>query len=247
VFTGEGDTYKGDGYLKEVRGLWGGLVILGEAPTNNATETRIEGIPKDYNAYYGGEKADDNSGVLTYVSVRHGGTDIGQGNEINGISFGAVGSGTTVHHIEVIANVDDGVEWFGGTVQCKYLLVSYCGDDSYDYDEGFDGKGQFWAAIQSDDAGGRLGEHDGGSGDTEASEPYATPEIYNATYIGKGDDLITFRDNAGGTYANSIFANTGEGIEIEYRDDKASSSYNMLTNGHLVIKDNIFHKVAGSN
>jgi hypothetical protein len=247
VFTGEGDTYIGDGYGKEVRGLWGGLIILGEAPTNNATDTRIEGIPKDYSAYYGGEKADDNSGVLTYVSVRHGGTDIGQGNEINGISLGAVGSGTTIHHIEVIANVDDGVEWFGGTAQTKYILTAYCGDDSYDYDEGFDGKGQFWASIQSEKAGGRLGEHDGGSGDTEASEPYATPEIYNATYIGKGDDLITFRDNAGGTYANSIFVNTGEGIEIEYRDDKASSSYDMLNNDHLVIKDNIFHKVAGSN
>ncbi|MFP4620568.1 MAG: hypothetical protein ACLFM7_04615 [Bacteroidales bacterium] len=247
VFTGQDDTYYGDGYNKEIRGLWGGLIVLGKATTNNSTDKRIEGIPEQYDAFYGGDDDSDNSGVFKYVSIRHGGTDIGQGNEINGFTLGAVGNGTEIRYIEVIANVDDGVEWFGGAADTKNLLISYCGDDSYDYDEGFHGKGQFWATIQSDDAGDRLGEHDGGSGDTEAAEPYAKPEIYNATYIGHDDNLITFRDNAGGTYANSIFVNTGEGIEVEYRDDKESSSYDMLNNDHLVIKDNIFHKVDGSN
>lgn len=247
VFTGDDDTYYGDGYNKEVRGLWGGLIVLGKATTNNATENRVEGIPENYEAYYGGDNDSDNSGVLKYVSIRHGGTDIGQGNEINGLTLAGVGNGTEISYIEVIANVDDGVEWFGGAVNTKNLLVAYCGDDSYDYDEGFHGKGQFWSTIQSDDAGDRLGEHDGGSGDTETAKPYATPEIYNATYIGHGENLIVFRDNAGATYANSIFVNTGKGMQVEYRDDKASSSYDMLKKGHLVIKDNLFHKVAGSN
>jgi len=246
VFTALDDTYKGESYDKTIPGLWGGLIVLGDAPTNNSTDKRIEGIPEEYNAYYGGSDAADNSGILKYVSIRHGGTNIGSGNEINGLSLGGVGNGTTIEYIEVIANKDDGVEWFGGTANTKYLLTAFCGDDSYDYDEGFSGKGQFWAAIQSEDLGGRLGEHDGGTGDDEAARPYATPEIYNATFVGNGNDLITFRDNAGGTYANTLFVNTGEGIEVEYREDK-HSSYQMLTEGHLVIKDNVFHKVAGSN
>ena len=247
VFTALDDTYKGESYDKTIPGLWGGLIVLGEAPTNNSSEKRIEGIPEEYNAYYGGSEAGDNSGILKYISIRHGGTNIGAGNEINGLSLGGVGNGTTIDYIEVIANKDDGVEWFGGTANTKHLLVAYCGDDSYDYDEGFSGKGQFWATIQAEDVGGRLGEHDGGTGDDEASEPYAKPEIYNATFVGNGNDLITFRDNAGGTYANTLFVNTGEGLEVEYRDDKGSSSYDMLVNGHLVIKDNVFHKVDGSN
>jgi hypothetical protein len=246
VFTALDDTYKGESYDQTIPGLWGGLIVLGNAPTNNSTDKRIEGIPEEYNAYYGGNDAADNSGILKYISIRHGGTNIGAGNEINGLSMGGVGNGTTIEYIEVIANKDDGFEWFGGTADTKHLLASYCGDDSYDYDEGFSGKGQFWATIQSEDVGGRLGEHDGGTGDDEAAEPYAKPEIYNATYVGNGNDLITFRDNAGGTYANSLFVNTGEGLEVEYRDDK-HSSYQMLTEGHLVIKDNVFHKVAGSN
>lgn len=240
VFTGEGDQYDGSGFSKEVRGLWGGLILLGEATTNNSTQTRVEGIPEGYEAYYGGNNDADNSGVIQYVSIRHGGTDIGQGNEINGLTLGGVGNGTTIDHVEVIANVDDGVEFFGGAPDLKNIFVAYCGDDSYDYDEGFHGRGQYWVTIQSDEAGDRLGEHDGGSGDDEEAEPYAKPVIYNATYVGNGNGTcITFRDNAGGTYANTIFANTNKGIEVEFRNDK-HNSYQMLTEGHLTLKNNLF-------
>jgi hypothetical protein len=247
VFTGNEDTYNGDAYGDNVSGLWGGLIVLGEAPTNNpSNDYRIEGIPDDasYPAQYGGSAADDNSGVLEYISIRHGGTNIGQGNEINGLSLGAVGNGTTINQIEVISNVDDGVEWFGGTVNTKHLFVAYCGDDSYDYDEGFQGKGQFWVTVQAEGTGGRLGEHDSG-GDGEGTEPYSKPMIYNATYVGNGNEtLVTFRDDAGGTYANSIFYNTSKGIEIEYRDDKHSSWNQFEDEGNLVIKNNIFKNVA---
>ena len=246
VFTGDGDTYTGDTYGDKVSGLWGGVIVLGEAPNNNpSNDYRIEGIPDDpaYPATYGGSAADDNSGILTYISIRHGGTNIGQGNEINGLSLGSVGNGTTIDQIEVISNVDDGVEWFGGTVNTKHLFVAYCGDDSYDYDEGFQGKHQYWVTVQAEGTGGRLGEHDSG-GDGEGTEPYSMPTIYNATYVGNGGDLITFRDDAGGTYANSIFYNTNEGVEIEYRNDKDHSSWDQFADGNLVIKNNIFKNVA---
>ena len=78
-------------------------------------------------------------------SVRHAGVELvpGGGNEINGITLGGVGSGTTIDHIEVIANLDDGIEWFGGTVDVKYAAVAFCADDTYDWDDGYRGRGQF--------------------------------------------------------------------------------------------------------
>jgi len=98
------------------KGFWGGVVILGAAPVSpktGATE-QIEGIPADVTeGNYGGDDAQDNSGVFTYVSIRHGGALIGEGNEINGLTLGGVGSGTTINHIEVVGNVDDGIECFG--------------------------------------------------------------------------------------------------------------------------------------
>jgi hypothetical protein len=127
-------------------------------------------------------------------------------------------------------------------------MASYCGDDSYDYDAGFHGKGQFWFTIQDEKAG-RCGEHDGGH-DDEDGTPYSTPQIFNATYIAKGDggELITFRDNAGGTYANSIFMNAyKDGIEVEYRGDKGSSAYDMFKDGKLVVKNNVFFKVGAES
>ena len=245
VFTKENAPYDGEGSDLTENGQWGGLVVLGAATNNNPTnDRRIEGIPDEasYPSEYGGTDAADNSGVLKYISIRHGGTDIGAGNEINGLSFGSVGTGTTVEHIEVIANKDDGVEWFGGTVNTKHLLTTYCGDDSYDYDEGFRGKGQFWATIQAEGTGGRLGEHDSG-GPGEGETPRSKPIIYNATYVGNGNDLITFRDDAGGVYANSIFFNTNEGIEIEYREDK-HNSLDQFIEGELVLKNNLFQNIA---
>lgn len=252
IMTGLGDGRDGN-YLKDVQGLWGGLIVLGKAETNNSIAKRIEGIPEEYNAFYGydnnaGANNNDNSGSVTYLSLRHGGTDIGAGNEINGISFGAVGAETTFEHIEVVSNKDDGLEFFGGVAQVHHALVALCGDDSFDTDEGFRGKGQFWCAIQGEETGDRLAEQDGGTGDDEESAPYAEPTYYNVTYIGHNSgNYMIFRDNAAGIYANTIFAHGEEGIRIEYRDDK-HSSYDWLTDASpeatLMIKNCLFSNIA---
>ncbi|MCF8229222.1 MAG: PKD domain-containing protein [Bacteroidales bacterium] len=252
VMTGLGDGKDGN-YAKYVQGLWGGLIILGKAETNNSIAKRIEGLPEAFNAFYGfdgnvGANNDDNSGTFSYIQVRHGGTDIGAGNEINGISLGAVGRGTQLDHIEVISNKDDGMEFFGGVAEVKYALVALVGDDSFDTDEGFQGKGQFWCAIQGEETGDRLAEQDGGTGDDEEAAPYAQPTYYNFTYIGHGfDNYVIFRDNAAGIYANSIFAHGAQGLRIEYRDDK-HSSYDWLTDASpeatLMIKNNLFSNIA---
>ncbi|MEY5044767.1 MAG: hypothetical protein RJA19_1994 [Bacteroidota bacterium] len=106
-----------------VNGLWGGVIVLGHAPISasndqgDISQVQIEGIPtSDANGLYGGNDPADNSGVLRYISIRHGGANIGSGNEINGLTLGGVGSGTVIEHIEVVSNQDDGIEWFGGSV-----------------------------------------------------------------------------------------------------------------------------------
>ncbi|MCD4683460.1 MAG: hypothetical protein K8R86_09280, partial [Bacteroidales bacterium] len=140
IFTAEADDLNGSVSITD-RGLWGGLIVLGNAKLNSAPgESQIEGIPtSEPRGRYGGDNDADNSGILKYVSIRHGGTDIGEGNEINGLTLGGVGSGTIIDYVEVIANKDDGVEFFGGNPQLKHILVAYVGDDSFDYDEGFRG------------------------------------------------------------------------------------------------------------
>merc|ERR1719487_3080507 len=122
------------------RGKWGGLILLGDAPTNAASPKEVEGIT---GKTYGGTDPADNSGTLQYVRVWHGGAVVGADNEINGITFGGVGSGTVVNHCEVAFNADDGFEFFGGTVNVKYLSVLFVGDDAFDTDKGFQGMGQF--------------------------------------------------------------------------------------------------------
>ncbi len=146
-------------------GLWGGLLVMGKAPISVAdgNTAQIEGIPStDVNGRYGGDDPDDNSGVFKYISLRHGGSNIGEGNEINGLTLGGVGSGTVIENIEVIANQDDAIEWFGGTVDVKNAVVVYPGDDGMDADQGWNGTCDNFVIIATDD---HLFELDGIEGD----------------------------------------------------------------------------------
>ncbi|GGF22564.1 hypothetical protein [Echinicola rosea] len=138
-----GEVFHEDGLAPSQNGLWGGLLILGRAPISvggDNTEAQIEGIPpSDTNGLYGGSDAEDDSGVLKYVSIRHGGANIGDGNEINGLTLGGVGSTTVIENVEVIGNQDDGIEWFGGTVSVKNAIVWNAGDDAIDADQSWNG------------------------------------------------------------------------------------------------------------
>ncbi len=257
IFTSEADDLAGS-VPDQANGQWGGVIVLGKGATSNSTaEKAIEGIPtSETRGLYGSDPAieDDNSGVMKYVSIRHGGTDIGEGNEINGLTLGAVGSATTFSYIEIAANKDDGVEFFGGAPKCDHIVVAWVGDDSFDYDEGFSGKLQFLAAIQSTDAGDRLGEHDGGPSSNQLGMPYSHPVFSNVTYVGRGaaagKRVVTFRDNAGGEYHNSIFAEQAKGIDIEYREDGGGSSLGQCSysqwadEGILKVENNIFQHIA---
>jgi len=163
VFTSIYDN--GDNLDVSDQGLWGGIVILGNAPISaDATEALIEGLPANETfGLYGGQNHHDNSGVLKYVSIRHGGTLLGDGNELNGLTLGGVGDGTTISDIEVVGNLDDGIEWFGGTVDCQNLIVWGQGDDAFDIDQSYDGTITNFMAICTADSDHAL-EIDGGEG-----------------------------------------------------------------------------------
>ncbi len=163
--------------------LWGGLVILGNAPTNDADKAglgfgkaTVEGLTVPgfpvADVTYGGLLPHDNSGRLRYVSIRHAGDEIGEGNELNGLSLGGVGDGTVIDNVEIYCNFDDGIEWFGGTVNGSHLAVFFVGDDMFDLDEGYTGVNQFMFGImpffnENDGAaygsasGDKAGENDG--------------------------------------------------------------------------------------
>ena len=208
-------------------GFWGGLIILGNAPINfytgpttNANENSIEGFPAGSSSdiLYGGTNPTDNSGILKYVSIRFGGYVYTTGKEINGLTMGGVGNGTTIENVEVVSNTDDGVEIFGGTVNTKRIAVAFCQDDSFDLDEGHQGNHQFWFALQNSNGnlGDRGGEWDGGNvpspnsgGGILTGTPYTTATIYNATFIGDsaaaggGNHAFFVDDNFAGQLHNS--------------------------------------------
>lgn len=246
IFTYEGDM---GGSAASNRGQWGGLLILGEASINTSSgENQIEGIPiSDPRGFYGGNNDLDNSGQLSYVSIRHGGTSIGAGNEINGLTLGAVGSNTIIDHVEVIGNKDDGIEWFGGTVNAKYLIAAYCGDDALDYDEGYRGKNQFVIVYLDPNAGEYGGEHDGGTS-PQTGTPFSTPQFWNVTSVGNSSSqALIFQDNAGGAYHNSIFTNYDKGVAIEDEKRQEQDSYKQFVDGNLKIANSIFFNIGNNS
>lgn len=219
IFTSESDNIQpgetaGTNLSAANRGLWGGLLILGYAPCSlkgDLEETQIEGIPADDTfGLYGGDDLNDDSGVLQYVSIRHGGALIGEGNEINGLTLGGVGAGTTLDHIEVIANVDDGIEFFGGNVDASNLLVWAQGDDALDIDQGYSGTITNAVVVLGDVSDHGL-EIDGreGSEATLSADFDGKFTINDLTLIGNettsGGEYADYRSKATGA-TNNVFA-----------------------------------------
>ncbi|MGQ1787942.1 MULTISPECIES: hypothetical protein [unclassified Saccharicrinis] len=219
-----------------VNGLWGGVIILGNAPISasndsdaDISEVQIEGIPtSDTNGLYGGSDAADNSGKFQYVSIRHGGTNIGSGNEINGLSLGGVGTGTTISNIEIVSNQDDGIEWFGGSVNVSNVVVWNVGDDGIDTDQAWTGTLDNFVVITP---AGHAFELDGPEGTAEG-----THNITNGTIIASVDadtkckDLINTDANSMVNLSNLFFT---EVIDQKINSNSVSAAAVTLANIYI--------------
>ena len=173
-------------------GQWRGMVILGNAPSNKCPTTgecslQVEGVQEG--AVFGGTDETDDSGILNYLVVKYAGFEVAPDNELNGITFGGVGSGTEVDYLQVHANADDGVEFFGGNVNVKHLVLTGIQDDSIDWDNGFQGKMQY-VYVEQDRASGdaNRGIEADNDGSVPDIEPQSNPMISNLTIIGNNFD-----------------------------------------------------------
>ncbi len=255
VFTSnepQGDRNAGD---------WGGLIICGRASTNfTAGEAQVEGGPR---SYYGGTNDADNSGQLSYVRIEFGGIPLQPGAETNSLTLCGVGNGTKIDHIQVTYGGDDGIEWFGGTVNAKYLVSFGMLDDDFDTDAQYRGKNQFCVVVREQgyaDASGSkafesdsylTGSYPGTGGPTDTT--HTTSGIFsNCTIIGpvgSNPALPAFSSNyiaavhlrrgSALSILNSVFAGWPCGVLL----DESSSSYGPTTanigNGQLEFKNNI--------
>ena len=200
------------------RGDWGGLIVNGRAPVNIPGG---EGIGEADTGVYGGNDPNDNRGTIRYVRVEFAGVEFSPDNELNGIAFQGVGRGTTVDHIQIHMNRDDGLEWFGGTVDIKYAVVSNAADDSFDWTQGWTGRAQFIAIHQKSDDGDWGIEAD----NNEANHnflPRAHPQIYNMTICGDPDNAeggesfraVLFRRGTSVTFRNFLVRARTLGLQL---------------------------------
>ncbi len=225
---------------------WGGVAILGRAPISaqsGDTETNLEGIPAgDGQGLYGGTNSADYSGKLAYISIRHGGISIGEGNELNGLTLGGVGSATEISNIEIYATLDDGIECFGGTVDITNALVYYQGDDGIDLDMNYSGTIENFIVIHGDGIGTDEGlEIDGPEGTTYTTGMFT---LRNGLVKSDGSTDGTpadFKDKAQGTIENVTFDYTsvgGKAIKIRAKYDAAcaqqADALTRLLNDDLV-------------
>lgn len=203
----------------ELNGLWGGVLVMGKAQISASAESggdvsqvQIEGIPtSDPNGLYGGNDNGDNSGVLRYISIRHGGTNIGAGNEINGLTLGGVGSGTVIDHIEIVANQDDGIEWFGGSVNTSNVVVWNVGDDAIDTDQSWSGTLDNFVVIDPID---HCFELDGPEGSYEAGHTIKNGNVYASSEDRTSADLFNLDANSIVNLENIYFTNIADGQVI---------------------------------
>ncbi len=214
------------------RGLWGGLIVLGNAPSSFSGDiptAQIEGIPADDTfGQYGGSEPDDDSGFLRFISIRHGGALIGEGNEINGLTLGGVGAGTVIDNIEVVANVDDGVEFFGGNVNASNLLVWAQGDDALDIDQAYSGVIDN-AVVVLGDVSDHAFEIDGPEGTLNGEFTLQNVTIIGNTVTSNGE-YADYRSNAQGNTSNIYAYGFKDSSDVELDNDGVATNYN---NGDL--------------
>jgi hypothetical protein len=216
-------------------GDWGGLVLCGNAPTNKHDDGAGVGIAEGgIGSEYGGTDPNDNSGVLQYVRIEFPGIGLTAtpNSEINGLTLYAVGAGTTIDHIQVSYSGDDSYEWFGGTVQMKYLVALRGWDDDWDTDNGFSGKVQFFVSLR-DPAIADQSTSNGFESDNDADgstlSPYTSALFVNGSVFGP---LVTLSTQINSLYGHAIQIRRGSRLSI-YNSVIAGWPYGLYIDGAL--------------
>lgn len=175
-------------------GDWGGVVLCGKAVNNQGANIELEGA---YKGFHGGTANDDNSGVLKYVRIEYAGVPIIPNAEINSLTMGSVGSGTKLEYIQASYGLDDSFEWFGGTVDAKYLIAYKGTDDDFDCDFGWSGTVQFALGYRD----GNLADGSGSNGfevdndaNGSANTPFTAPTFANVSIIGPRGSNTSYVD-----------------------------------------------------
>jgi hypothetical protein len=225
-------------------GDWGGITINGKAPINTCTTIgACTALGEGSSGTYGGADEHDSSGVMRYLRVQFAGILFTDENELNGIAFQGVGDGTVVEYVQVHANADDGVEFFGGTVNARHVVVTSAEDDSVDWTQGYGGNLQNLLVIQ--DSNIEIGSDNGIEADNLEADnnalARAMPWIANATFIGRSDNNgVLLRRGTGARITNSIFTGFGTCIDIDSSATftNAGTPPNSLT-GNLTMENSI--------
>ncbi|MEO9886710.1 MAG: hypothetical protein ABJR05_04715 [Balneola sp.] len=225
-------------------GDWGGIVLAGEGINNiEGGKGEVEGLPDAIQ--YGGTNNSDDSGILKYVRIEYVGFSFAEGSELNGLSLYSVGSGTTLEYIQVYKCTDDGFEWFGGSVDAKYLISAFNDDDSFDMDEGWNGRGQYWLGVQ---AGGADNGFESDGRKTLGSGNATSPTIYNVTMVGLKQDGATkdtedknygmrLREEFEGELKNFIITDF-DGLNFKIESDTRENFPTTLEIDNVIVFDN---------
>lgn len=227
-------------------GDWGGLILLGRAPLNSVSGTATS-TSEIGNLPYGGNVVDDNSGILRYVRVEYSGGAADGQSENNGFSFYGVGNGTTVEYIQAFEGDDDGVEFFGGTVNASFVAVVNAADDSIDWTEGYSGSITDAYVLQGDGIGDEAFECDGFNTDfTNATGAFSNPTVTNVTVESQSaaDSTRGFLLRAGtqGTFVNIEIVGKDTGISVD-DDEEATPTSQNITDDTLTFTDVTFTNV----
>ncbi len=208
-------------------GDWGGLIILGKAK-NNQGEMTIEG---GVNSKHGGSDDADNSGILSYVRVEFAGIEYSPDNEINGITLGSVGSGTTINHVQVSYAKDDSYEWFGGSVNATHLVALGTWDDTFDADNGYSGKLQFLFGLNDPniaDKSASNGFETDNNSSASLANPFTSAVFANATIVGPVSDPLNYSDKGSET-GSGFFQNA-----VQIRRNSRLSIFNSVFMGYPI-------------
>ena len=238
------------------RGDWGGVILLGKA-TQNIPATATQPLPKiegglTPDAYFGGTDDNDNSGTMQYVRIEFPGVAFTTDNEINGLTLGGVGAGTTLDHIQVSYSGDDSYEWFGGAVNAKYLIAFRGIDDEFDTDNGFHGKVQFGVSLRdpavADQSGSNAFESDNDANGSNNSPQTAAVFSNMSVFIAPGTLNTNYkrgmhiRRNSAESIFNSVLTGYPVGLLLD-EGTAPFSATNTAVNaaaGSLVLKNNVF-------